>query len=102
MREADTLTEDKPFQLLMKRAELYSAYSVVHEFITSRFSIRLEDTIFYAAMTVLSILGEELPPVGISRVNCLFVVGNLGISLGAYRHARMMLQKLLTLRVPKA
>jgi len=100
--EPTSMTEDQPFKLLMRRAELYSAYSIVHEFITSRFTIRLEETIFYAAMTVLSILGDDLPPVGISRVNCLFVMGNLGISLGAYRHARTMFQKLLTLRVPKS
>jgi len=92
---------ENPFHLLMRRAELFSAYATVHQFINAHFSTELHETIFQAAITVLAILKDRPAPVGVSRVNCLFVVGQLGMQLGAYRLARTVMEQLLTLRVPQ-
>lgn len=88
---------------LMAEAEIYHAYSFIHEAVTSPFQTIPPSTIFNAArFLVMKIHHMSAPPRGVRLVNVFFVLATKAREMGAFKLARTAYQRLQTMRVPPA
>lgn len=88
---------------LMADAEIYHAYSLIHEAVTSPFQTIPPSTIFNAArFLAMKSCHMPAPPRGVRLVSVFFVLATKAREMGAYKLARTAYQRLQTMRIPPA
>ncbi|GAV02947.1 hypothetical protein RvY_13448 [Ramazzottius varieornatus] len=84
------------------KAELYNLYSVVDNVVKDPFSILSAESVFHASRILAAKLwsAKDIPP-GIKLGYVLFVLANYGMKLECYKTARMAMERLKDLWLPK-
>ncbi|GMH36992.1 hypothetical protein BSKO_04865 [Bryopsis sp. KO-2023] len=85
----------------MADAEIYFAYSVMHDAVTSPFQTIDPVSLFNAArFLAMQTSSRSTPPKGVRMVNIYQVLATSAKDMGAYKLARMAYHRLQTLRIP--
>lgn len=92
----------KKFREHKASADMFYAYSFVHDYTEQPFTSMLTESLFQAARFLLNMMGnqETETPFGISRVYTLFTLAKQAKSLSAYKLARYSYGRLQQLKVP--
>jgi intraflagellar transport protein 122 len=94
------------FAELERKAELYYAYNIIYRYTVEPFVTSTPETIFNTAQFILNAIStpgaNEEAPHGISRVYTLIALAKQAKTLGAFKLARKVYERLATLRVPPA
>lgn len=91
------------FERKKTMSEVCVAYNVVHQHMEDAVSCVAADKLFQAAQFLLNVLKEdETPPMGVSRVHCLFTLARQVEKLGFRASSLALYRVLQTKRVPDA
>ena len=85
-----------------RKADLYYAYSNVHEYTTNPFTSHQAETLFQTSRFILNSLGrqDEDIPFGISKMATFYTLARQAMILGAYKLARYANESLGKLKLP--
>ncbi|KAA0187203.1 Intraflagellar transport protein [Fasciolopsis buskii] len=88
------------FYELQKKADIYYVYANIHRYLHEPFAFQMPETYFNMARYLVHLLQtEELN--AISKAAVLYVLARHGQSLGAYKLARLVYERLRNLHLPK-
>nr|DBA18477.1 TPA: hypothetical protein GDO54_016716 [Pyxicephalus adspersus] len=87
------------FHYFQHLAELYHAYYPIQRYTNEPFSSHLPETLFNISRFLLHSLTKK-SPLGISKVNTLYTLVKQSKTLGAYKLARHVYERLQGLRIP--
>ena len=83
------------------KADLYFAYSSVHSFVTDPFTSLQPEMLFQVARFIINSLGSaEVIPSGISKAATVYTLARQAMSLGAFKLARHVYDRLSKMQLP--
>ena len=85
------------FKMYREKSQLYYAYNIINQYIQSPFTSYTAEILFYAAKFALNLYDENSK---ISKVALLYILAKQCMELEAYKLARSIISKLITLRIP--
>mmetsp|Transcript_24173 Transcript_24173/g.65451 ORF Transcript_24173/g.65451 Transcript_24173/m.65451 type:complete len:1251 (-) Transcript_24173:228-3980(-) len=89
------------YEQVYAKAEVYSAYAIVHRFTEEPFTTEQPETIFHACRFLLARITRDAPW-GVSKVNVLTALAKQARALGANKLARYAFDKLSSYRLAPA
>ncbi|EQC37613.1 hypothetical protein SDRG_05207 [Saprolegnia diclina VS20] len=100
----DTLTADDQKTLHSALShevdgKIYHAYSLIFAYTDEPFTTLQPETLFHASRFLLNVIGKEKPPPGISIARIAFTLAQHAQQLEAFKLARLMYERLQTMRV---
>ena len=89
------------FESLRDKSLIFYAYHLIDEYIQSPFTSNTPEVLFHAARFALTLYDENgIENQSISKVALMYILAKQCIALGAFKFARNIISKLITLRIP--
>jgi intraflagellar transport protein 122 len=83
------------------KADLYISYSYIFEYVSDPFTTHTPEMLFHTSRFIINSLGpDESTPPGISRAFVLYTLAKQSMTLGAYKLARHVFERVSKLQLP--